>query len=33
MQEDQKERNRLSEWFGIYDDESQNPYNWEDMGY
>ena len=31
-QEEQKERNRLAEWFGIYDDESQNPYNWEDTG-
>lgn len=32
-QEDEKERSRLAEWFEIYDDEAQNPYNWEDIGY
>lgn len=31
--EDQKERERLAEWFEVYDDEAKNPYNWNDIDY
>jgi hypothetical protein len=31
--QDKKERERLAEWIEVYDDESNNPYNWNDIGY
>ncbi len=31
--QDKKERERLAEWIEVYDDESNNPYNWRDIGY
>ena len=31
--QDKKERERLAEWIEVYDDEANNPYNWNDIGY
>jgi hypothetical protein len=32
-EQDKNERERLAEWIEVYDDESNNPYNWRDIGY